>query len=451
MGRLIALETRLLLRDPAALALLALLLVCCLVAALGGRAVLSQQLEGRSLAADAARATAEQQAAQLAGPLEPADAVLLPLRIRGSVQAPLPPLVDFSAGRSALEPYAAEFGLRTRADTLFGRTQLTNPELAARGSFDLGFIAVVLAPLLLIGLGYGLFTADRETGAARLILAQAGTPARLLLARSLPRIALIAVPISLCALVLLAIGPDLPGRAPALGQWLLIVAVLLAFWWAVVLFVNTLRVTAETAALTLVALWAGFTLVLPPLTSSLAELAHPPPSRFEEIAAARAAEIASSAAYDNDHPELAADDVGRRLASLRRTIEIGRSVEATVAPIHGGFARARGEQQALEQRLAWLSPALVAGNTLQSIAGTDTARAVAFRSAAEAHLARFKEGLARFAEDDVFLSAEELEGLPGFEWSPPAARWGAAFAYLTILTALLVGFAATRFSRAMDD
>lgn len=254
MGALLRLELRVLARQRISLVLLLLALGFCALAYANGRALLAQQLAGRAASASEQAAATARVTEMIAAKADPATAVLYPFRVQLAVLAPVPPLVDFSAGRASFENYATTVSLRARADSLFKRTQLENPEALARGSFDLGFFAVIVAPLLLIGLGYGLFTADRDSGTARLILAQAGAPLRLLAVRSVPRLALVAVPLVATALLLLATGPALPGRAAAAGWWLAVALALLGFWWAVILLVNSLKVSAETAALMLVGL-----------------------------------------------------------------------------------------------------------------------------------------------------------------------------------------------------
>lgn len=327
---LLGIETRLLLRSRLALLVLALLIAVVALAVANGRALLAEQITARAAAtAEIVEANAKLQE-QLAKGLPPEEAVLLPLRVRTPVIAPLPPLVDASAGRASFEPNSATAGLRARADTMFRRTSLENPERLARGQLDLGFVAVVIAPLMLIALGAGLFTADRDSGAARLVLAQAGSVGALLVARSLPRLALVALPILVGLLILLLTGPDIPGRAAAALFWALIAMLSLAAWWAAVLLVNSLRITAETAALGLVGLWALLTLVMPALIAANAQLIHPAPSRFAEIAAARSAEINASTAWETDHPDLASGEVASRRASVARGAGINARVEAAV-------------------------------------------------------------------------------------------------------------------------
>lgn len=451
MLALITLEVRLLIRERMAGILLAITIAACALAFVNGRVLLGQQLAGRAASAAEDAKTDSAFREKLGKPTKIEDAILYPLRVKLPLAAPLPPLVDFTAGRAAFENYSTTITLRSRVDTLFRRTQLDNPEMTMRGAFDLGFVVIVVAPLLLIGLGYGLFAADRDSGAARLMLAQAGTPLRLLVVRSVPRLALVLTPILLTALALLAAGPAIVGRETAALAWLAISAILLLFWWSVVLLINSLRVTAETAALALVGAWALATLVLPPLIAAIAHIAYPPPSRFDEIATARAVEVASTTAYENDHADLASEDVAGRLASARKTYAIGRSVGAATAPVSEAFDAQLARQQRVSRTLTWASPSLVAAEALAAVAGTDGPTWLGFRQATAAYLADVKGRLGGFIERGAIMTGADYAALPRFAWQPRPERAGTALLILLLLTLGIGGIAVARFRHVRLD
>ncbi len=445
MLRLIALETRLLWRDVIAVVVLLVIVVAAALAVANGRLLLEAQQTGRAVAAAEAAKADTGIAEKLAKPMEPVDAVFLPFRINMGVVAPLPPLIDATAGRARYDPYATTASLRARADTLFKRTHLGNPELLARGSLDLGFVAIIVAPLLLIGLGHGVFVADRDSGTARLVLAQAGGPARLLVARSLPRLMFVVAPLLLALAWLLLTGPDVPGRTSAALSWGLVVMLYLALWWAIILLVNSLRISAETAALALVSAWALVSLVLPAVITAIAQLAYPPPSRFEQIASARAAEIAATSQWDNDHKQPPEGDVAGAIADLQRGIAIGSTVEAAVDPISTRFDDRLEQQQGVVSTLSLLSPAQIAADALAASAGTDSASALAFRRSTTAYLQALKAPIIASAKDGSTMTIEAYRALPRYTPQPPRSAPILAVLYLAFLTVVLGGLAARRF------
>jgi hypothetical protein len=437
MRQLIALEWRLLLRERIALLLLGVYLVVLVLAVANGRATIDAATQAHAqattLAADAEATLAE----RLSKPMEPADAVLTPVRVRMPIIAPVPLLPDFTAGRQKFEASAATAGLRSRAEGLFRQQRLDNPALMARGVLDLSFGALLVAPLLLVALGAGLFTADRDSGIARLVLVQGGSAGRMLLARSIPRLALVAGPLVLAAATLLLLGPALPGRTGAALLWLLLALLLLAFWWAVILFANAFRIGGQTAALALIGLWALLTLVVPPALSTLAAGFHPPPSRFAEIAAGRAAEVAATRAWDNDHAAQTTGEAARRAEALRKGLAIGAAMDQAVAPIAREFGQAMADQQALVRRMSWMSPPMVAGLAMEDVAGTGSARFAQFRAAATDYLGTLKAVLGRHVRTGQPLDAAALAGVPRFAFVPArAVPWGA----ILWLAAVAAGF-----------
>ncbi|MGY6638063.1 MAG: DUF3526 domain-containing protein [Erythrobacter sp.] len=448
MLRLIAMEWRALLRDRAVWALLVVLAGALVLAAANGRAVIDAQSGARSAALTAEAEAQQQLATRLANPgLPPAEAVLTPYRMRTDMIAPMPLLSDLSAGRAALDPISTTATMRTRPDTLFRRNSLDNPEILVRGAVDLSFVVVVLAPLLLIGLFYGLFAADRDSGTARLIMAQAGSPAGLVLARMVPRLALVVGPIAAVLGLLVVTGPELAGRGQAAALWLLTAAIYLALWAALAAWVHSRNVTAESAVFSLVAIWAVFTLVLPAAFAAIVQASNPPPSRFAQIAAARAAEVASTQSYENDHPDLASSEFEGRLASIRKTWAVAQAIEAAGAPLNARFAERLEGQQRVAKALAWLSPALIAKGALEQIAGTDAATAQGFRAASEAHLSAFRSFGGGFVERGAIMQTGDMAQMPRFDWEPSRHMPWPSLALLALLAGALMTSALRRFGK----
>lgn len=421
--RLLRMDALRLRRDRLAFGVLLVGLLAGLLAVVAGHGRASRLTADRAASvAEAAAAQAEARAAWAKAPTLPAaEAVLLPSRLVTALHLAPPLLPDFSAGRTALEPTATSVRLSTRPDATFVRYQVGNAEAMARGVVDLGFVAVVLAPLLLIGLGYGVFAADRETGVARLWLAQAGSPVRLLAARSVNRLGLAFAPVLLAGAILWAIGPDPAGRAGAVAGWLALALLGLLFWWAVVLLVNAFAAAAETAALILVGLWTLLVFVVPATATAAAALINPPPSRFEQIAAARAAEVRANRDYEDDHPELSAATLEGRRDAVVKGMEVRRAVAEAVAPL----ARAQEGQMAAQRRLSrgleLLSPPALIADALAGVARTDAAFYAEQRRAATAHLRPLSQALTAAALGRRPVDAATFDRLPRFAPTPESS------------------------------
>lgn len=443
MMTLLTLESRRLWRDGTARWLCAFLLLACALAVLQGHAVMKHLQDANELALASAEETAASLRSQFASDAPPELAIMMPFRVQLPAAAPQATLGDFSSGSLHTSPGSASLGLRSRTDNLDRNTATDNPELSLRGSFDLSFVASVLAPLVLMALCYNLYADDRDRGIARLLLAQGGTPVRTLIIRSIPRALLVTVPLCLSALVLLLLNPGLPGRTLATGGWLLLALAQLGFWWALIMLVNSFRLSSDAAALSLVSLWVLLTLLVPMVLATGARLAHPPPSRFEQLATARAAEVSAIAEWDNDHPELAAQGFEGRLASLRKSLTVEREVSAAVNPVNQRFKQQLESQQAFLTQLAWLSPVLITQNAMARVAGTDKGQASEFRAAVNDYLAELKSRLGAFIERGELMTAEDFDALPRFAWQPESGRAAPSLAYLISLSGLL-GWIATR-------
>jgi len=449
MLRLLALETRLLFREKIGWLVLLVMAASCAVAVIHGRAIMNEQAEGRAAFA-AAGADADRTLFKAIADATPATASTLPRRVSLPVVAPIPVLADFSAGRSGYENYSTIARLGVREEGLFKRTRLDNPEILARGQIDLGFVAIVVLPLLLIALGYGVFAGDRDSGVARLAATQSPSMLRLLIARSVPRLALAAAPIGVAAAFLLLAGPQIDGRAEAASLWLLVILLLALLWWSAILLVNSFRITAESAALLLVSGWVVVTLVLPALLTAAAQAANPPPSRFEQIAVSRAAEIRATADFENDHPELT-DATAERRRLAERSVQIDRDVEAALAPINAAFEERRTRQRAVAGSLSFLSPTMVAAEASAAVAGTDGATWLDFRRAAGSYLRTVKEALRRIAASEAPLSAATYTHLPRFAWGPSQELPLLPIVYLLLLTLLMTFISARRLHRPLLD
>lgn len=448
MIKLLRLDALHLVRDRLAAGILAAGLLACLVAVVAGLAWqgrLQHERDALDARIESTRTSERERWADIRGK-DPVDVVDVALRSRETVRLAPPLLADFTVGRSAVEPAATDLEIGSRASALFARYQVENPESLARGAFDLGFVALVVAPLLLIGLGYGVFVGDRESGAARLWLAQAGSPLKLIAARSVNRVGLVIGPILVAALVLWLTGPA--GRGGAILGWLGVAFLALCFWWAVTLLVNSLDIGAETSALALVGLWTVMVFVAPVAIGSVEALVNAPPSRFEGIAAARVAELASTQSYEDDHPELLFATLEGRRDWLRKGNAVRQSIARAVAPVEAETERQLAAQQRLGQRLALLSPTLLAADVQAGIARTDAGAYAAQRQAVKAHLAARNAVLTSAALGERPIDLATFAAIPGFEPPPPRRQPLFPVLWIAIVTAAIASVALVRLRRA---
>lgn len=372
----------------------------------------------------------------------------MPLFLETRLALPPPPLVELAAGRADLDAREARITSFSHAGSLFQNYQTASPVALASGRFDLGFVVTFLLPLVVIALGYGLLSEERDRRVDRLLAVHGISRWRLALARVLVRSALLAAPL-LAALAAVLLRDEVTAerawRCAAAG---LVILGYAAVWWALVLVVASLRVSEGMSLFSLLAIWVALLLITPALVGALARTAHRPPSRFALTAVSRAAEIAASARaeallgqYAHDHPEL--DAAARREAPAwaRRWFVTVGEIDRAAQPIAAEYDRALHAQRTTVARWQLASPALVAHRALTAVAGTDELRGLAFRDQARELARRWKETMGRAGMSGVQVSAELVERRPQVALAEPTAlaTFGAIAPQLALLWGLALG------------
>jgi ABC-2 type transport system permease protein len=416
-----------LIRERAAWAVLGLFALAVGYGALGGG--LFVQAERRAIEAIALEETARfarlreevlaiaagAEVRHVADPRSP----LLVGRELGRRAATLPPgpLAPVSIGQRDLLPHTVFVTAQARlADE--GDDGGSSPTRRMAGAFDLAFVWVFLLPLVIIALTYDLLAGERERGTLELVLSQPVSLAAFVLGKALQRAGFLV----LVVLALGLLGPALGGgRLLAEGGPLrvaLYAGLLVAysvFWFAAAVVVNAWGRTSAGNALSLVGLWLGLVVVVPGLVSVAVDAIHPPPSRVTLVNLAReaASEAESRAtAIEGDHGRDAAR-AGDRTA--RRAIEVQEDLERRVQPVVEAFGEQLSRQQALVDRLRFVSPAIVLHEGLNEVAGSGVARHRHFAEQVD----RFHEEHKRFFFDRIRRGAElgqaDYDAMPRFE------------------------------------
>ena len=146
------------------------------------------------------------------------------------------------------------------------RSMRTNPLLAAVGTFDLTLLVGAVLPLTVIILTYNLVAADREQGRWDLIRAHAASMPRLVTVRCLIRIAalgLVVILVTVCWTFLVPAGSRNGVAARNFALWSLWLCAHLAFWAAMTMLVNSLRLSSSGSGLLLLLGWCLLVLAIP--------------------------------------------------------------------------------------------------------------------------------------------------------------------------------------------
>jgi ABC-2 type transport system permease protein len=403
-------EIRALRRDPACWAVLALGVATVVFAMVNGARWLAH-IDAVAAAAVAREATARlearEQAARIDAKAEPAPVMTRDPRsafgyanglMAHYAVLPPTPLAALTAGQSDLLPSVLPLAPAS-LPSLAGGSEPENPRRLLVGRFDAAFAVVFVFPLIVIALSYALLTGERERGTLALLLAQPLTLRTLLAGKLAPRVLILFGSLGLLAvLFILALAVlNVPGGVGTrLALWLAVALSYTAFWFALAAAVVTRSGSSATHAMILVALWLALGMLLPTGINLAIKTLAPMPSRIELILALRAATDAAAgerskllSTFYEDHPELAS---GESLTSDFVTLQLvtrGR-VEHDLVPVLVRYQEQLAHQQALLEKLQFLSPALLAETALAESAGTGFPRHHWFFAQAMAHHAQLR-------------------------------------------------------------
>jgi ABC-2 type transport system permease protein len=347
---------------------------------------------------------------------------------------PAPPLSLFDPG---IDPYTGV--------TLWLEAHKQNPfifrpaqdatGLLRFGGFSAAWALQVLAPLLIIVLGFGAFAAEREQGTLRQALSIGAMPQHLfwgkVLALSVPSTALL-----LAVLIALLVASANSHEASAVDSLVRTLAVVIgyALYLGVFVFlalaVSAWSASSRVALLILLAVWITVVVLVPRAVDHVARAIYPTPTQFA-FTSALSAEMAK--AYDEAllkefnakrWAEVPASKFGASLVALEM---YERSVhERHYDRLWNTFER----QQKLQEWSGLVAPLMAVRALSSGLAGTDIAHWRDFGGAAENYRRKFETlvnaDAAKYGGDQGYnykAHAELWKQVPKFNYQMPSFAW----------------------------
>lgn len=334
---------------------------------------------------------------------------------------PLGPLAAFDPGVDAFTGNSMFLEGHRQNSANFGDVRQSSL-LVRFGQLTPAFVLQVVAPLLLIFLGYGALARETERGTLRLVMLQGVGRGQVVGGKllALGTVAMLAGLPAMIGFVLIAGQPGalaLPMLAIALGYF-----AYLALWVVVILLVSVLVRRSRDALLALVALWAVLVVLLPRVAPDVANAAIPLENRLQtDVTIARDLRQMGDS-HNPDDPHFAEfkqkilDRYGvKRVEDLPvnysgvLAVEGERMSSELFDRYAGESYRAQERQNDLVEGAGLLSPAIAIRSLSMAAAGTDFAGHRRFLEQAEAYRYNLVQRLNQLQADSVRYADERAE------------------------------------------
>jgi ABC-2 type transport system permease protein len=189
-----------------------------------------------------------------------------------SVWAPI------SIGQRDIQPFNLKIRLLALQGQLYD-ADVVNPQLAAFGNFDLSFVLVLLAPLLVIAMSYDVWASDREHGIWDLIRSQPASELFILAVKLAIRAFVVLFALTII-IVQSALVLNLPFDIRLLSV-LLVTTAYVILWSAIAATVIGLGRSSDFNLVTLLSIWIFLTLLAPALANIALSIRYPLPEALE--------------------------------------------------------------------------------------------------------------------------------------------------------------------------
>ncbi|AKA36266.1 DUF3526 domain-containing protein [Flagellimonas lutaonensis] len=325
-------------------------------------------------------------------------------------------------------------------------TEMTSPVQLLFGSFDLAFVIVYLLPLLIIAFSYNVLSSEKESGSLRLLAAQPiGIQNWVLQKLGLRFFWLSVSVIAILIIIFFAVGAN---PIAHIGMFFTLLGLTLAymlFWFALAFLVNLWVGSSAKNAVALLGLWVIFVLLVPSVLNQLGNTLYPMPSRTLMLNEMRSLKADITKKQDEildnflrDHPEYAINDSTQKRSFWHGYIASQQLVKKELAPVVNSYEEQLQNQQDWIGRFKWLSPAIIAQESMNQMAGTSTKDYESYRKQVVGFAEEWRKHFMPFLYNNQNFSKADYPNLPNFTFNKRTqSQWSAILILLVISTGLL--------------
>lgn len=313
--------------------------------------------------------------------------------------------------------------LRIRALALEGQiheNEAQNPELSLPGRFDLAFVLIYLAPLVLIVLFYDLWSGEREAGRLTSLQALPKARTRVWFARIVARFALVS------GVLILALWGGAILSGAGLGETLAFTALiltLLGFWTLIAAMIAQGRASSPTNAAVLATIWFVITLIVPAGSNLVINATTPIPNG---AAIMRENREAVHDAWDLDrnatlqrfyklYPEFATSAPMQRPFEWKWYYAFQHLGDQQVKPLSRAYRAGIAERDARAGLVALVLPPIAIQRGFHQIARTDMAAQAAYQERIRTYHTHLRTYYYPFLFTDKPFTPADFDATPGFQ------------------------------------
>lgn len=313
--------------------------------------------------------------------------------------------------------------------------EIANPVNLLIGNFDLSFVLVYLFPLLIIAFCYGLFSSEKENGTLALLQIQPLGLRKIILVRlgfHMVMLIGLALLISLAGLLIAGNPFKTENLVPAIA-WMSGVLVYCGFWFALMFLIVSFRKNSSFNALTAVAGWLLFLIVIPSILNVFVTTKYP-------LNSATLAGLTRRTGLENDDQEEVQREVIMEYLAHKPALAGSDSLikDNMAAKAYAAFTSlkdidSQGEVDHYNDQVVkrnkwtasfnWLSPAVNMQDMLAHVAETDVNTFLHF----QASLIDFHEDITDFYFTRLFwgkpILLDDYAKLPTYKEQEVKGRW----------------------------
>ncbi|WP_108809035.1 DUF3526 domain-containing protein [Aquimarina spinulae] len=335
----------------------------------------------------------------------------------------------------------------TGDDFALNFTEMTSPVQLLFGSFDLAFVIVYLLPLLIIAFSYNVLSAEKESGALRLLAAQPiGIPNWVMQKLGLRFFWMSVLVIAALTLVFLIIGIDILSHTSlVLGLFTLVLGYML-FWFTLAFLVNLWVGSSAKNAVAMLGLWVLFVLLVPSVLNQLGSTLYPMPSRTLMVNEMREVKVEITKKQDEildnylrDHPEYAINDTSQKRSFWHRYMASQQLVKEELEPVVSSFENQLQKQQDWMNKFKWISPAITVQESFNHLAGTSTEDYESYRKQVIDFAGNWRKYFVPLLYNNKEFTQKDYTTLPKFQYSPASYQLVPVALMLYLISTVLFG------------